>query len=273
MTRQTKPSVKTDERRKHVGIALIAGAVLSLILAMFHTANPVTNTAARYATTVSTASAATYVTLRSLNAVLSTAQQVEMGVGLGVSGSAQPFRMLEPVDDTIERIADAVFALMVFSGVLAVAMGPVGAVGFAMMAGAFVIWWLFPGRVLGRRLAVYGTFLALALPLSFLLSGGIAEQMTQGVWERNSLVIDRIAATIETPETSGEAGWLDRMRSGLTEMDSYRALASTIYDQADELIASYIAILAVFVFRIFLLPALLAGGFFVIARWLAEPDR
>lgn len=276
MTRPTKPSARTADRGKGTGVALITGVILSLILAVFYAQNPLSNAAARYATTVSTASAATYVTLRSLNAVLSTAQEVEMGVGLGVSGSAQPFKMLEPVDDTIERIADSVFALMIFSGVLAVAMGPVGGVGFAMIAVALAFWWLLPGRALGRRLAVYGTFLGLALPLSFLLSGGIAQQMTQDVWDRNAAVVEQITASIDAPEAAGttaDAGWLDRMRSGLTEMDGYRALASTIYDQADALIASYVAILAVFVFRIFLLPVLLAGGFFVIARWLAEPDR
>lgn len=264
------------ERGKLLAIALVIGVILSAMLAVLHAQNPVSNAAARYATTVSTASAATYVTLRGLNAVLSTAQEIEMGVGLGVSGSAQPFKMLEPVDDTIERIADAVFALMIFAGVLAVAMGPVGAVGFAMMAVAFALWWLLPGRVLGRRLASYGAFLALALPLSFLLSSSIATQMTQTVWDRNAAVIERITATIDAPEAAegaADAGWIERMRSGLTEMDSYRELASTIYDQADELIASYVAILAVFVFRIFLLPVLLAGGFLVFARWLAEPGR
>ncbi|MBJ6372351.1 hypothetical protein [Sedimentitalea arenosa] len=273
MTRETTSFERTAERRRWTGFALLAGAALSVLLALFYAHNPVSTKAAGYASTVSAASAGTYVTLRTLNAVLSTAQEVEMGVGLGVSGSAQPLKMLEPIDDTIERIADAVFALMVFSGVLAVAMGPVGAVGFAMMAGAFLLWWLAPGQVLGRRLASYGVFLALALPLSFLLSSSVADHMTREVWEENEAVIARITSSIDTPDSGAEAGWFDRMRSGLTEMESYRTLAGTIFDQADELVASYVAILAVYVFRIFLLPALLAGGFFVAARWLAESGR
>lgn len=272
MTPQTPPSARMAERRKWTGAALIAGAVLSLLMALFHTQNPVSAKAARYAETVSTASAATYVTLRTLNAFLSTAQEVELSGGFVVSGSAQPLKVLEPVDDTIERIADVVFALMVFSGVLAVAMGPVGAVGFAMMAGAFLLWWLAPGRVLGRRLAAYGAFLGLALPLSFLLSSGIAERMTAEVWDRNSEIITRITSDLDPADAAADAGWWSSMRSGLDEIDRYRTLAGNIFDQADALIGSYIAILAVFIFRIFLLPALLAGGFFVAARWIAQ-DR
>jgi hypothetical protein len=265
-------SARTAERRGWIGIALIFGAVLSALLALFYAQNPVSNAAARYAGTVSAASAGTYVTLRTINAFLSTAQEVELSGGFVVSGSAQPLKVLEPVDDTIERIADVVFALMVLSGVLAVAMGPIGAVGFAMMAGAFVLWWISPGRVLGRRLAAYGAFLGLALPLSFLLSSGIAERMTAEVWDRNSQVIASITSDLDATGAEGETGWWSSMRSGLEEIDRYRTLAGNIFDRADALIGSYIAILAVFVFRIFLLPAMLAGGFLVAARWIAE-DR
>ena len=43
MTRETKSSAKMAETRRRVGVALIVGAILSLILAVFHTQNPISN--------------------------------------------------------------------------------------------------------------------------------------------------------------------------------------------------------------------------------------
>ena len=57
----------------------------------------------------------------------------------------QPLKALEPIDDTIERISDLVFSVMVVTGILAVAMGPVSATGSALIALAALAW------VAGRR--------------------------------------------------------------------------------------------------------------------------
>ncbi len=258
------------ERRGWMRVLLIVAAGLLLVAALLPQ-TPLSKSAAGYAGGVATASAGTYVTLRTLNAFLSTAQEIEVGGAFVVSGTAQPLKVLEPIDDTVERIAAVVFALMVVSGVLSVAMGPVGAVGLAMMAGALALWAIAPRRVLGRRLAAYGAFLGLALPLSFLLSGLLAEHMTADVWAENSAVIARITEGVQPPEAADDAGWWDRMQAGLGGIERYQTLAANIFEQADEMIASYVAILAVFIFRIFLLPLLLAGGFFVVARWVARP--
>ena len=43
-----------------------------------------------------------------------------------------------------------------------------------------------------------------------------------------------------------------------------------VFARADDLIGSYIAILSVFVFRIVILPLLVLGAFFVLARGLAQ---
>lgn len=127
------------ERRSWTRVVLIVAAGLLLVAALLPQ-TPLSKSAARYAGGVATASAGTYVTLRTLNAFLSTAQEIEVGGAFVVSGTAQPLKVLEPIDDTVERIASVVFALMVVSGVLSVAMGPVSAVGLAMMAGALVLW-------------------------------------------------------------------------------------------------------------------------------------
>lgn len=276
---QTIPQADTDHmtqrapaRRLWQRLALVLAAALLLAAAVLPQ-TPLSAGAARHARAVATASAGTYVTLRTLNAFLSTAQEIEVGGGFVVSGTVQPLKVLEPIDDTVERIASVVFALMLVSGVLSVAMGPVGAVGMAMMAGALVLWAIAPQRALGRRLAVYGAFLGLALPLSFLLSGLLAEHMTADVWAENSAVIARITQGVEPPAAGDEAGWWNRMQASLGGIERYQTLAANIFDQADDMIASYIAILGVFIFRLFVLPLLLAGGFFVIARWGGSVNR
>lgn len=257
-------------------IVLLLLGVMALAAAVFPGANPVTQSAQRYAETIAEASAVTYVTLRSLNAVLSTAQEVEVGASLGFSGSFQPGKVLEPVDDTIERIAGLVFTIMVTTGVLAVAMGPVSAVGFAMVAGALTLWAadLLIGRldvvaVLARRLVWYGAFLAIALPLTFLLSSTVADRLTQDVWSRNAAVIDEITAPVSQENWVGQDGWIP---DWMENTDRYRDLAQNVYERADDLISSYLAILAVFLFKVFILPALLMGGLFVIVRFFAHRD-
>ncbi|MFC3613909.1 hypothetical protein ACFORG_09085 [Lutimaribacter marinistellae] len=258
-------------------IWLVLIAALGLAAVWFYRDNPLSNAARDYAGTVSTASAATYVGLRTLNAVLSTAQEIEVGGSLVVSGTAQPLKVLEPVDDTIERIAGVVFSLMVATGILAVAMGPVGAVGAGMIAGASLLW--IADRLLGprdvisdlsRRLVWYGAFFLLALPASFVISGELADILTGDVLTRHEAIIAEITASVGPPVPDQPGGWWDGMRGALDEAGRYQALAQNLWDRADELIASYMALLAVFIFRIFLLPALLAGAFFVLARFFAH---
>ncbi|TRD22798.1 hypothetical protein [Palleronia caenipelagi] len=135
MTPKTRPSAPTADRRKAGLIALIVIAALSIGAAFASRTLPSTTRAVDYATRISIGASATYVTLRTLNAFLSSAQEVEVGVSVVGQGSAQPLKVLEPIDDTIERIAGVVFAVMLVSGVLAVAMGPLAAVGFALVAG------------------------------------------------------------------------------------------------------------------------------------------
>jgi hypothetical protein len=248
--------------------AVLALLVLSLGLALFYRQNPVTMAAQAYAEEVATASAATYVSLRVLNAFLSTAQEIELGGSLGVSANARPLKILEPIDDTIERIAGLIFGVMVATGVLAVAMGPVSAVGSALVALAAAVWLvqLRGGGMdgLARKMVSYGVFLGLALPVAFVLTAQVANRMTDAVYDRHTEVIAHITDSVGANDLAADEGiW--------REVDRYRTLATSIYAEADTLIQSYIAILAVYAFRIFVLPLLILGGFFVLARHFARP--
>lgn len=278
MTPRTRPSAKTAEPRRISLVWLVLIAVLALGATVLHRHNPLSQRAQGYAAAVSAASAATYVTLRTLNAALSTAQEIEVGASLGVSGTMQPGKMLEPVDDTIERIADVVFVLMLVTGVLAVAMGPVGAVGAAMIAGASALWIidrLVGARdvisLLSRRLVWYGGFFLLALPGAFVLTDLLADLLTGDVIVQQQVIIAEIADTVEVdPALAHDQGWWDRLTEGMSEVDRYRELASNIWLRADDLIASYLTLLSIYIFQIFVLPALLVGAFFVSVRFFAN---
>jgi len=256
-------------------LLIVAAAVAA---AWFHRENPLVHRAAEYAEEISTASAATYVTLRTLNAVLSTAQEVEVsGSALIVSGTAQPLRILEPVDDTIERIASVVFALMIATGILSLSVGPLGAVGAGMIAVAGTLWII--DRILGprdvtgalaQRLIWYGAFFLVALPLAFVLSDLLAEYLTGEVLTRHEAVIAEITASVGGAAPAGDGGWWESLRDTVDAADRYQELAQNIWARADELIASYVSMLSVFIFRIFLLPALIVGAFFVLTRFFAR---
>ena len=123
-------------------------------------------------------------------------------------------------------------------------------------------------------MAAYGAFLGLALPLVFVISAALADLMTRPVWEQNEAVIadltsglSEAAAAEAEPESDG---WWQGMQDRLGDIDEARVLATSIYSNADDLIRSYIAILAVYLFNVVLLPLMLAGGFLILARRVAD---
>ena len=97
------------KRARRTQIAAMLLALVAFAAALGYASNPVTQSAQDYARGVAAASGGLDLTLRSLNAFLSTAQEIEVSGKVVVGGSAQPLKVLEPVDDTIERIADVVF--------------------------------------------------------------------------------------------------------------------------------------------------------------------
>ncbi len=257
-------------RRSQIAAMLLALGALAA--AVGYASNPMTQSAQDYARGVAAASGGLYLTLRSLNAFLSTAQELEVSGGVIVGGSAQPLKVLEPVDDTIERIADVVFLILLVTGVVALAMGPVSAIGFALL-GLTALLTLLPRAPDGRRIAavrlvgLYGFVLAIALPLSFLLASVLADWMTASVWAQHDAILADISATV-APQIQAQG--LDGWQALLKNVERYGNLATTIYDRADELVASFVAILSVLFIKILVLPLVILGAITLLARNLAR---
>jgi len=279
MTPATPASGRTA-RRTGLAALFLALALVSAGLSWGWRDSPVTARAQDYAQSVATGLAATYVTLRGLNAFLSTAQEVEVGGSLFVQGTVQPLKVLEPIDDTVERIAGVVFAVMLATGVLAVALGPVGGVGLGMVALACAVAAVQAATRRGgavplpaRGLLTYGLFLSLALPLTFVGADLMADAMTAGVWEDHQRIIAEITggvADLADAEAATDPGFLESLTAPMTSIADYRDFAARIYDNADQLLGSYVMILAVFAFKIFVLPATLLGAMFLVARRAAR---
>jgi hypothetical protein len=167
---------------------------------------------------------------------------------------------------------------MLATGVVAVALGPVAAVGAGLVCMALVLWAVDratgpPDRLaaLARRLIWYGVFLVIALPLAFVLSGVIGDGLTRAAQDRHEALMSDIAPGFEVADLdSDETGWFSGLRGQMHEIDEYRVLAATIWARADDVIASYLGLVSVYIFQIFVLPALLAGMFLVIARFFAQ---
>ena len=94
--------------------------------------NPVVPPAEFAAAEIAAATAGVYVSLRVINAALSAAQEVEVGASVGAQVGVQPLKVLEPVDDTVERVADVVFAVAAGAALVNVGLSPVAGLGLVV---------------------------------------------------------------------------------------------------------------------------------------------
>ncbi|MDF1857073.1 hypothetical protein [Pseudooceanicola sp.] len=253
---------------KRLGTATLAlcAAALCLALAFAPRLNPLVGSAEAFQRDVAVSSGAIYVSLRAINAALSFAQEVEVGGSLGVSGSVQPLKWLEPVDDTVERVSGLIFGVAVLTGVLSMSMAPAAALGFGLLALALVgrcTCEAAPGGWHGSRPGLRHAFgscgglgfaLAIALPLAFVLGLWAGEALTHDTWQAAFDTLERIGAQANALIGIDGAGredqsWLDSARA-------YRAAAGVFWDSADDLLDASLQLTGIFLLRMIVLPAL-----------------
>ncbi|MFW5680851.1 MAG: hypothetical protein ACOC3D_11340, partial [Pseudomonadota bacterium] len=154
-------------------------AVLAALMLASALYNPLAGTAARYSQEAALAAVAIYATLRSTSAVLAIARDADVGVSFPVEATFSPGQTLTPMTQTIERFADIMFVVALWSGLLAVLLGPTASVG-ALAAGLSILALAFlarrrrtaarPIRRALRSAIALGLLFALLLPLAYSLA-------------------------------------------------------------------------------------------------------
>ncbi|MEM0975989.1 MAG: hypothetical protein AAGJ34_00495 [Pseudomonadota bacterium] len=231
------------------------------------------------------ASAVTYVSLRTLNSFLSTAQEIEVGGAFVVQGTAKPLKVLEPIDDTVERVAGVVFVISGLAAILTVSFAPIASLGFGALGLGFLLcaakasW----SEHLWRPLLRYGLMLGCILPVIFVFAGYLGDRMTKKVWEEHAIVVETISSQIQANDPQAEIlkdgggsaspdTWgtllLERTRETFEVLSNYGSAAGIILNESDRLIESFFNIMAVFFFKIVILPLLLYGAYLAIMRKL-----
>jgi len=240
--------------------------------------NPTVSAAERFNRDVAVAAGATYVSLRAINAALSTAQELEIGGAFGVSANAQPLKWLEPVDDTVERVSAVVFGVTLLAGVLSLALAPVAAIGAALLATGLVAWALCdicwqsarPPRLLRngmRGAAGTGILLGLVLPGVFALGAWVGDVLTRPAWTEANAQLQAIAMEAQAlvaPTGSDETddpGWFRRQREALSDLadtaGAYFGAAGTFWARSDDLLQASLTLVGVFLLRMVVLPLVL----------------
>ncbi|QPM90824.1 hypothetical protein [Pseudooceanicola algae] len=255
-------------------IALLL-ALLCGFLALNPRANPLVTVAEKYQQDIAVASGATYISLRAINAALSFAQDVEVGGSMGLSANVQPLKWLEPIDDTVERISAAIFAVAVLTGVLSMSLAPVASVGFVLLGVALLTrsgcdvavgWHRSPAglRRFGGSCGMLGFAFAIGLPCAYALGVWGGDILTADKAAEASAVLDHIADTARLLVGIDDGNIEDR---GWREtIDAYRNAAGDLWDKADEMLAASLTLVGIFVLRMVVLPLVLLLALVAITR-------
>ena len=278
-------------------------AALCLWLALVQ-AEPVSAPARETARDAAVASLAVYVALRSVNAALSFAQEIEVGGSVGLSANAQPLKFLEPIDDTVERVAAAVFSVALLSGVMAIGVGPVSSLGFLLLAAGLGIRAIrgplqrragaLAGPVCraGDASNLTGVLLAVLLPLSLALGGMLGETLTRASWDSAMAQVTEVSdfsqALLGAPEELADPGdearsesvldWLQGslsaagqgVSSAVAQTDAYLEAAGFYVNHADDLLEASLTLIAIFLLRTLVLPLALVAVMIALLRQVAR---
>lgn len=178
--------------------------LLALILSIW---NPLVDKASGYNTQISLSGAVIYASLRGVVSAMSFVQDADIQVAVpfaSITGS--PGQALQPVISTLERMANLLFALVLASGVLTVALPAVAGLGsFALIAGTLAAGashivgagWPTTIRRGAHACIQLGVLAVIVIPAAYALSFVIGDRMTAEAWNRASSVFNQQAAELE----------------------------------------------------------------------------
>ena len=211
---QASPNSKSNKKQfLLVRQATLASICVACLTASIFSSNPLNDSAEKSATSLVTSATTTYIFLKSINAFLSIAQETEVSGGIvAVSGGVLPLKVLEPIDDTVERMATALFAVAVLSVVMSIAFNPLAIFGWVMLLLYFVIEiWLTiyknsefveslrksGANKISPYLVRTGLGLSLVLPIAFSMSTYFGDYLTRTAWDKHQKVIEEISFSLK----------------------------------------------------------------------------
>jgi ABC-type multidrug transport system fused ATPase/permease subunit len=208
-----------NRRRLSICLICIALAAAALAGSVYQRSNPLVTQAAEYNQVVLKSTLGVYASLRVLNAVMSPLIDADLSAGIGVAGtSLSPGQLLDPVDDTVERMAALVFAMAIVSGVLAIFLPAAGSIGAVMLGLGLLVYAVqlgalgmnrvppWPMRRAANGLVKFGLALALVLPAAYSAAFLIGDWATAESWGRAMAVLESMqgrygdAAEVPAPE-------------------------------------------------------------------------
>lgn len=243
--------------------------------------NPALPPAVTAAEEIAVLTAGVYVSLRAINAALSAAQEVEIGASIGAQASLQPLKVLEPVDDTVERVADVVFAVAAGAALVVVGLEPVAAIGLVVLGVGLLGMGVVsgPGAAACLRAVRLGAALGLVLPLVFAGGVWLGERATQAQWDAAMARLETVTGEAQiligardgaVGGTAGDAGlfsgFLGVLSDASASVQNYVAAAQVFTAQADALFAATLTIIGIFILRTLVLPVLLMWSVMVLLR-------
>jgi hypothetical protein len=261
----------SEQPRQHrlTIVALISGVVL-VLLGLFNSV-PFSERAQDYTQEIATSAGITYASLRGINAAISFVEEVEIqGSVVIASGSINPFKFLEPLDDAVERLSSAIFLVAGTAAILSVLLATIGKASFVLIGGSLIVsaalkftrpipFSATVERLLERvfQLGLMGVLIVLA----FAISSVVADRISDQSWESYNAILDEAGAAGETLEESG-----DSLTAAAESLDQAKEIVVTLVARSDELIAAIIGVFAAFLFKTIALPLVLSFALLWVVR-------
>ena len=193
--------------------------IIGILLVLLKYITPLENLVSSYielaeseANSVAGSALITFGAARLINAAISFAQEVSFSVGFFGGADFSPFKVLEPIDDSIERFSDMLFYMLIAFKMMAIFFTPLIVLGdialLIGLTGVLVKIYIISLHHIDwpRKLVSFGLF-AYLFPLSFLLAmqlgNLVIEDRIQSEFKVFSDVIDE-AGLEEISETESE---------------------------------------------------------------------
>jgi hypothetical protein len=213
---------------------------------------------------------AAFATARALNAAISLAQSAQVSAQLGLGVAIHPAAVLDPVDDLVERFADAMLAATVAFGVQKVLLALAGhwLVAAALGAGALV--WVAGALVGGSRPRWLTRALVLlllarfAVPVATLGTDALARAFLAPREAEARRALDAFAGqarAIASPAAgTGDGGALAAARDWLSRAPDLAPRLEAMIQAAGRLAEHLTTLIVVFLLQTMLFPIALAWG-------------